>query len=253
MTVQSQSTDTSLVPELGPALGRLCDPPEIGLPPGVLGIGFEDIRLQLVTALFDVAGAARSFAAAGDRQGAIASLARVVWIDLWERAVASAARRITDVVNTRLREGAQESHLSERGLNNFLLKVEDERAIASRLGSGGANFVAALDAMEQTVPVAAAPGPRGRQGVEEWQVALVAAARRLESAWLALLDSAVIEQQRWLHEIRRVRDWRRPRWPLWAATGVLLGLATYVGLVLGGYLRVPTLLRGLANYWWSHL
>src|SRR6476469_9809992 len=127
MTVQPSFTDAALVPELGPSLGRLGDPPELGPPRGVLGIGLDDIRLNLVTALFDVAGAARSFAAAGDRQGAIASLARVVWINLWERAVASAARRITDVVNTRLREGAQESHLSERGLNEFLLKVDDER------------------------------------------------------------------------------------------------------------------------------
>src|SRR6476661_11291983 len=126
MTIQSTSVDAWMVPELGPSLGKLCDPPDLEPPRGVLGIGFEDIRLQLVTALFDVAGAARSFAAAGDRQGAIASLARVVWIDLWERAVASAARRITDVVNARLREAAQESHLSDRGLSRFLLNVEDE-------------------------------------------------------------------------------------------------------------------------------
>jgi hypothetical protein len=218
-----------------------------------LGIGFEDIRLHLVTGLFDVAGAARSFAAAGDRQGAIASLARIVWIERWERAVAAAARRITDVVNARLHEAAQESHLSQSGLSHFLLSQDDERAIASRLGSGGAGFVAALDALELTVPVAAAPGPRGRQGVEEWQLALAAAARRLESAWLTLLESSLTEQQRWRSEIERVRSWQRPRRLLWLATILLLSVATYLGLVLGGYLPVPRLLQGLADFWWSRL
>jgi hypothetical protein len=253
MTIQPPLNDTTMVPELGPSLGRLCDPPRQGSAPGPLGIGLEDIRLHLVTGLFDVAGAARSFAAAGDRQGAIASLARFVWIERWERAVAAAARRVTDVVNSRLQEAAEESHLPRKRLAEVLLSQQDERAVAARLGSGGAGFVAALDAMEQTVPAAAAPGVRGRQSVEEWQLALGAVARKLESAWLSLLDSAVTEQQRWSVEIERIRAWRRPRWPLWGLTGLVFGVATYLGLVLGGYVPVPGPLEGLANLWWSHL
>jgi hypothetical protein len=133
------------------------------------------------------------------------------------------------------------------------LKAEDVRAIASRLGSGGAGFVAALDAMEQTVPAAAAAGSRGRANQDEWQRALATAARRLESAWLALVSSARLEQERWQAEIGRARAWRRPTWPLWAITTVVLILFTYLGLMLGGYVPVLPPLRGLAELWWSNL
>src|ERR687884_2000610 len=101
MTIQSTSVDAWMVPELGPSLGKLCDPPDLEPPRGALGLSFEDIRLELVTGLFDVAGAARSFAAAGDRQGTIASLGRVARPELWERAVAAAARRLSDTVHQR--------------------------------------------------------------------------------------------------------------------------------------------------------
>jgi hypothetical protein len=253
VTTQSSATEQWIVPELGPSLGRLTDPPEIAPDRGMLEIGFEDIRLDLATRIFDVAGAARSFAATGDRQGAIASLGRVVWIDLWERSVAAAARRIADAVNAQLRDAAAESHLPEGRLTELLLNEEDVRAIGSRLGSGGADFVSALDALEQTVPAASAPGARGRMAQEEWQLALAAAARRLESAWLALSATAKTEQHRWRAEIELVRSWQRPRWPLWMVTVVVLLIVTYLGLVLGGYLPLPGFLRALANLWWSHL
>jgi hypothetical protein len=242
-----------MVPELGPSLGRLSDPPGIPSERGALDIVFEDIRLDLVTSVFDVAGAARSFAAAGDRQGAIASLGRVAWLHLWERAVAAAAHRLAEAVNARLRDAAAESRLPARQLDAFLLTADDVRAIASRLGSGGAGFVSALDALEQTVPAAASSGARGRIGQEEWQRALATTARRLESAWLTLAAAARTEQERWKGEIERVRAWRRPGWPLWVITLTVLLLVTYVGLVLGGYLPVPQALRGMAEFWWSHL
>jgi hypothetical protein len=219
----------------------------------VLDVSLDDIRLNLVTGLFDVAGAARSFAAAGDRQGAIASLGRVAWLELWERAVAASAQRLAEVVNARLQEAAIESRLPSKHLSTVLLSPEDIRAIASRLGSGGATLVSALDALEQTVPAAAASGQRGRLGQEEWQRALATTARRLESSWIALSGSARSEQERWKYEIDRVRAWKRPTWPMWLVTGFLLGLVTYLGLVLGGYLPVPPFLSPLAELWWSHL
>ena len=76
------STETWIVPELGPSLGRLSDPPSTPDYSGALGVVLEDIRLELVSRVFDMAGAARSFLAAGDRQGAIASLSRVGWLAL---------------------------------------------------------------------------------------------------------------------------------------------------------------------------
>lgn len=247
------STDAWLVPELGPSLGRLADPPVGTLDRGPLDLVLDDIRLDLVTRLFETAGAARSFAATGDRQGAIASLSRVAWLALWERAVAAAADRLAEVVNARIGEAARESRLPPKRLEKLLLNLEDVRAIASRLGSGGAGFVGALDALEQTVPGAAASGSRGRAGQEEWQRSLATAARRLESAWLALAAASRVEQDRWKSEIERVRAWRRPAGPLWAVTALVLAVLTYLGLVLGGYLPVPPPLRGLAEFWWANL
>jgi hypothetical protein len=240
-----------MVPELGPSLGRLSDPPPGPTDRGLLDIALDDIRLDLVTGIFDRAGAARSFAATGDRHSAVASLGRVAWLDLWERAVAAAAQRLADAVNARLRAAGAESRLPAGRLARVLLSAEDVRAIASRLGSGGATFVSALDALEQTVPAAAASGARGRLGQDEWQRALAATARRLESSWMALIGAAKQEQERWKGEIERVRAWRRPFWPVWLTTIAVLALATYLGLLLGGYLPVPGPLRGFAEFWWT--
>jgi hypothetical protein len=234
MSQTSSSSESWTVPELGPSLGRLGDPPGVPSDPGPLGLTLEDIRLDLVTRLFDVAGAARSFMATGDRQSAIASLGRVAWLGLWEHAVAAAAQRVADAVNSRVHAAAAESRLPPARLPQFLLSPDDVRAIEARLGSGGAGFVSALDALEHTVPAAAA-------------------ARRMESAWLALTDAAREEQSRWQGEITRARTWRRPRWPLWVITLVVVLVLGYLGLVLGGYLPVPPPLRGLAELWWSRL
>jgi hypothetical protein len=241
-----------LVPELGPALGHLSDPP---LPhqPSSSTVELDDIRLELVTGVFELAGAARSFAAAGDRQGAIASLARVGWLQLWERAVDRAARRMAEMVDTRLIAAAAESRLPRARLELLRLTPEDVRAIASRLGSGGAGFVSALDTLEQAVPGATASGARGQSNFQGWQQGLEAAARRLESAWLALVAASQVEERRWNGEIDRVRAWRRPTWPLWLFTLLVLASLTYLGLVLGGYLPVPPLLKPLAQLWWSYL
>jgi hypothetical protein len=245
------SSDSWIIPELGPSLGRLSDPPAGPTDRDPLAIVLDDIRLDLVTGLFDRAGAARSFAAAGDRHSAVASLGRVAWLDLWERAVAAAAQRLADAVTARMRAAAAESRLPARKLAAVLFTAEDVRAIASRLGSGGANFVSALDALEQTVPAAAASGNRGRLGQEEWQRALAATARRLESSWLALTVATKQEQERWKGEIERIKAWHRSLWPLWLLTLAVLGITTYLGLILGGYLPVPGPLRGFAEFWWS--
>lgn len=247
------STEVWLVPELGPSLGRLVDPPQVRGDRGSLDLVLDDIRLELVTRIFELAGAARSFAASGDRQGAIASLSRVAWLDLWERAVAAAAERLAEAANAKLNEAAAESRLPPRQLEALRIKTEDIRAITSRLGSGGAGFVSALDALEQTVPGASAAGTRGWAGQEDWQRALAAAARRLEAAWLALAAGARAEQDRWKVEIDRARTWRRPTRLLWIISGSVLALATYLGLVLGGYVPLPPPLRPLAELWWSRL
>jgi hypothetical protein len=235
-----------MVPELGPSLGRLTDP---GAEPGSESpdVRLDDIRLHLVTGVFELAGAARGFAAAGDRQGAMASLSRVAWLGLWEKALVSAAERITASVNSGLEVAAEESRFPRRRLAPLRLRPDDTRAIAARLGRGGAPFVAALDQLEQ-----AARGSAPNGDVEgAWRDQLNAAARRLEAAWLALESAAAAEQRHWQMDVDRVRRWRRPRWPLWLLTVLVVGAAGYLGLVLGGYLPVPPALEGLTQWWWA--
>ncbi len=231
------------VPELGPSLGRLGEPPVEGRV-GPLGARLDDIRLRLVTGVFDLAGAGRSFAAVGDAAGATGSLSRTALLGLWEKAVAASAERLTRTVNGRLKAAGEESRYPPRKLRELLLTPDDTRAVSARLGSGGAGFVSALEHLEQT---------GRRSSGQEWREALTAAARRLEAAWLALEESAEAEQRHWGREVERVRTWRRPSWPLWLVTALVLAAAIWLGLVLGGYLIVPEPLRGFAEWWWTRL
>jgi hypothetical protein len=248
VTAGRPATDAAVeVPELGPSLGRLTDPLQPAA--GALGVRLDDIRLGLVTGVFELAGAGRSFAAAGDAQGAAATLNRIAWLGVWERAVVASAERVTATVNARLEDAAAESRYPRRRLGRVLLTPADTRAIAARLGGGGAPFVAALDELE--LAAHRIPGERG--GAAAWRAALTATARRLEAAWLALEEAAEREQLRWQADVRRVQAWHLPRWPLWLLTALVLGLAVYLGLVLGGYVLVPPGLEGLAEFWWTHL
>jgi hypothetical protein len=204
-----------------------------------------------VSRVFDLAGAARSFAASGDHAGAIASLGRVAWLGLWEKTVAAAAERIAVAANRALESAAEESRFPARRLRPLRLTDDDTRAIGARLGSGGAPFVAALDALERTVHATGSARGREAEGAQAWRTALGAVARRLESAWLALEDAARREEERWGGEVARVRAWHRPTWPLWLVTALVAGAAVWLGLVLGGYLPVPQALEGLAAFWWA--
>ena len=245
------SQETWEVPELGPSLGRLTDPSQPAA--GPLGVRLDDIRLKLVTGVFELAGAGRSFAAAGDAVGAAASLTRVAWLALWERAVTAGAERITATVNAQLEAAAAESRYPKRKLRRVLLSPADTRAIAARLGGGGGPFVAALDELEQTAHRISAQGGRDRAVAASWRAALTASARRLEAAWLALEEAATAEQLRWQADVQRVHAWHLPRWPLWLITALVLGAAVYLGLVLGGYVPVPLVLEDFAGFWWSRM
>jgi hypothetical protein len=215
-----------------------------------LGLAYDDIRLDLVTGIFDLAGAAREFAAAGDRDGAMASLGRVAWTGLWERAVGAAASRIGDTANTSLRQAAAESRLPKRRLRTMMLTPTDVRAIAARIGAGGAPFIGALDTLEAAVH-SASGGARASDRFDEWKKALEGSARRLESAWLAMVAAAENEEQHWRREVERVKAWRRPMWPVWLVSALVVAGLGYLGLVLGGYVPVPRMLTGLTDFWWS--
>ncbi|HEX6645273.1 MAG TPA: hypothetical protein VF037_11360, partial [Gemmatimonadales bacterium] len=228
-----------LVPELGPLLGRLSVPR--GTASGLVPL--DDIRLRLVSDLFDLAGAAREFASENDIPGAVQSLNRQSWLAAWERAVEAAARRVGDRIAARFEAAAAESRLPRRKLAALRLTEEERRGIEVRLGSGGSVLVDALDELEATVREASRkPVPASR-----WRDALAAVARRLETAWIGLEEAAAREEASWQADIAEVRAWRRPTWPLWLVTLIVLGGALYVGAVLGGLVPVPEPLRPLAE------
>ncbi|MEO8140492.1 MAG: hypothetical protein ABI742_12640, partial [Gemmatimonadota bacterium] len=59
------------------------------------------------------------------------------------------------------------------------------------------------------------------------------------------------EWRQWDGEVEEVRRWRRPLWLLLLIGTLVLGVAGYVGLVLGGYLPVPGLLAATVERIWA--
>ena len=134
-----------MCPSSGPSLGRLGEPPVEGRV-GPLGARLDDIRLRLVTGVFDLAGAGRSFAAVGDAAGATGSLSRTALLGLWEKAVAASAERLaSDSERAASRRRERSPAIRRRKLRELLLTPDDTRAMRARLGSGGAGFVSALE------------------------------------------------------------------------------------------------------------
>lgn len=235
----------SAVPELGPLLGRLADP--AGARSGVVPL--DDIRLTLVSELFELAGAARAFADAGDLAAAAQSLNRHGWLAAWDRAVDAASARVAGRIEARLRSAAAESRLPRRKLKRIMLADNERRGITVRLGSGGALLVDALDEMERSVRETARRG----HAADSWRGALAAVARRLEASWRSLEAAAADEEASWREDTSDVRAWRLPRWPLWLFSVVIVVGLAWVALVLGGFVDAPGWFRPAANWWWNRL
>ncbi len=239
-----------VIPELGPSLGRLVSPPPPapGTPPH--WISLDDIRVTLVSQLFELAGDARRWAQEGDRELALATLNSTAWDTAWGSAVESVAERATATVSDRLLAAARESRLPRRHARMLPLDAAEVRAFAARLDVGGGELRQALASLDRLAPAARSERAPAA-AVQEWQDALGTAARRLEAAWLALEDALAREWREWNAEIEEVRAWRRPLWPLVLIGLLLFGTAGYCGLVLGGYLPVPGPLDALVARIWS--
>ena len=239
------------LPELGPWLGRLCNAGAAGK---VLHhfVPLDDIRLALATGVLDLAGAARGFS--GDDHAAIVgSLHARSWRQLWEKALGGATRRTADAINAGFTSAAAESRFPKRRLARLQVNEAELAAMTARLGAGAIPFEASLSRLEELAHAAGASGPRSEAAFGRWSDGLAAAARQLESAWMALEEAVDREGARWQGEIEKVRQWTRPRWPLWVITGVLLAAAAWLGLVLGGFLQVPAWLLPFAEFWWTRL
>lgn len=225
------------VPELGPALGRLIVPSDA---PGAAGLleCLAPVRLDLATALFERAGRARHALSRGDARGAAEFLGAGGWEAEWERAAAAAAAVIRQRIDAGLERAGVGSGFPARRLQRLVVTDEEGDGIALRLRAAGAPLRVAGHGLDQARTAGGWPG------------AIIATARALESAWLGLEESARAEEDAWRPEVERIASWRPARWPRWAAAAIV-ALATYFGLVLGGYLPVPAPLAPAAHYWWT--
>lgn len=238
------------IPELGPALGRLVAPP-----PPVPGtpqhwIRLDDVRVGLVTGLFELLADARRWAREGERELALATVNREAWEILWGKAVQEVAERGAKAVSERLLAAAREVRLPAKRIPALALDQAETRALAARLSHGTPPLFEALTALDQAAG-AVRSGRATAGALLGWQEALLTAARRLEAAWLALEETLHAEWRTWDGEIQDLRRWRRPRWPLVVSATLIVAGALYAGLVLGGYLPVPGPLAGPVNALWS--
>jgi hypothetical protein len=223
------------VPELGPALGKLLTGTGRTLPDPAR----ERHRVAMLGRLIEAAGEARRLAAEGTRAEAVRTLGLEFWLDTWDQAVGGIARELVNRVNGRLEAEARAVRMPRRLRRRVLLDAAEVRGLTGRLGVAGAELVPALDHLQaQGVRLLGATAA-DRTALDDWQQALLTAARRLEAAWLALEDQVDEEAARWREDEALVAAWRRPLWPLVVAGVPALAAAAWVGAVLGGYLPSP--------------
>lgn len=236
----SSATTPLQIPELGPALGRLIVPLDAPSASGMLE-SLAPVRLELATALFERAGRARHAVVRGDARGAAEFLGAGGWEAEWQRAAAAAALIVRERIDAALAKAAVGSGFPTRRLQRVVVTDDEGEGIALRLRASGAPLRVAGQALDQA---------RTAGG---WPDALIATARALESAWLGLEESARAEEEAWHPEVARIASWHAARWPRWVAATAIVALASYIGLVLGGYLPVPAPLAPAAHYWWTRV
>lgn len=225
------------VPELGPALGRLLTS---GSPPNP---ALDRHRIALLGRLIEASGEARRLAAEGQRAEAVRAVGLELWLDVWEQAVSGIAREVVERVNRELEAEARAVRMPRRLRRRVGLDAAEVRGLTGRLGAAGAGLVSALDDLQIRGQALVTAAATDRGALDEWQRALLTAARRLEAAWLALEEQLADETARWREAVALVAAWRRPLWPVAAAGVPAIAAAVWLGLVLGGYLRPPDWLQ----------
>jgi len=241
---------TATLPELGPWLGRLCS---AGAATRLRHfVPFDDIRLALATGILDLAGAARGFSP-DDHAAIVGSLHARNWCRLWETALDAAATRTAEAIDSGFASAAAHSRFPKRRLARLQVSVAERAAMKARLGAGAIPFEESLVRLEDLAGAAGSSARGSDAAFIRWCDGLAAAARALESAWMALEEAADREGARWKIESDKLRDWTRPRWPLWLFSGLVIATFAWLGLVLGGFLAVPGWLRPFAEFWWTRL
>ena len=227
------------IPELGPSLGKIVT--GTGRDPG--GLGLDAIRYRLTTRLFEAAGEARRLASRDERQAAVATVGRTMWLEAWEEAVAGVAELLLARIAGRLDAEARAVRMPKRRRQRLQLDPAQQGALAARLGSAGAGLVAALDLLEERAAPALGATALERETVDAWQEALATAARRLEAAWLELEEAIESEWRHWERVADAVARWRKPLWPVLIVGCIVIVGAAWLGLVMGGYIAAPVWLQ----------
>ncbi len=153
--------------------------------------------------------------------------------------MSSVADLLTDRVSRHLEAEARAVRMPRRQRARVGVNDAERSALAARLGSAGANLVPALDDLEEHARRAERATGLEPNAVAEWQYALNLAARRLEEAWLELEETVERESATWMQAASRISAWRRPVWPVVVGGSLLLAAASWLGLVLGGYVEPP--------------
>ena len=221
------------LPEIGPLLGGMVTPaPEhfTGVP------GLDEARLELVSTILSHAGLARERRAQGDSAGSAAAIEGRLWLEAWRTAAGAAAERLIDEVTARLNAAAIVSRMPTRRLARELPGEEDRRVLRARLDAAGMGLEAAAANLQ---------GPSLR--IDH----LRRVAGELELAWAALCRVVRVELGTWDDRVARVRAWRRPWTAFAVGSAIALALATWLGLILGGFVPVPDWLRPFAEWAWN--
>ncbi len=221
------------LPEIGPYLGRLADATRQFDDPT---LGLDDIRLDLVSDLFDRVAEARDFLLAGDEPGARVALDRNTWLELW-RATAARATDAVILAGTRQLEGAAfQSRYPVRRLAALLPTAEDRAVLAARLDAAGI-------VIEERV----AQG----FGANGWWDQIRQTAVAFEEAWDELEAQVRRELALWRSKAAEVARWRPALWPWIVALAAGVAAAVWLGLALGGYLPRPAWLDPVHRWFWS--
>ncbi|HEV8265149.1 MAG TPA: hypothetical protein VGQ06_09365 [Gemmatimonadales bacterium] len=223
------------VPELAPSLGRVIVPRR----QQPLWVPLDDVREELATQVLELGGDGRRGAAREDRAQVLDATARGAWAAAWDHAVRRAAARVAAALDAEIARTGRQVRFPRLRLRRHLLAGAEKRAIAARLGTGGAAFVAALDELEATAARVRTASVLDKGAHADWQEALRTAARRLEAAWLALEAEVEQERIRWIPELEALSRWRPAVWPLVALWVPVAAALLWLGLVVGGYLPAP--------------
>lgn len=225
------SAPAAPVPELGPLLGRLAHPASRG--PAALPL--DDIRLDLLSALYARRGLAARELVDGKPDLARHQLSRQAWLSVWREAAGRVNARVWERIDLQIAAAAEEARMPAAARDRIRPGEEDRKVTRNRIESAG-------------IPLEQVDPP---ESAADWEGGLLRAAMALDASWERLERIALEELALHAAAVERVRRWRRPRTGLWAGTGAGLLMVVLLGLSLGGYLPAPGPLAALQRWFWS--